>query len=260
MQSDNYYKLYGLIHRRQDFSLDAFSSYWRDIHSLEALKLRKFFSAYVQNHGIGDDVSGVKNLCDGVPELWFESLEQIAAMTVSEEYQQGAYADEPRFMHGRAAGMVVQDKIIESRGESWQLPEAVRTLFFIKVKTDSSKMDSSQTLSNKIDSTNKDTEKQVREQLFQDWCVNSNAPAIELKSRPLRHVRSLPVAIDNEPPVYDAVESYWWPNLESATSAWHKVKANTALKGVIDLSACGQFTCRQQQIHVPADFFGDQGF
>ena len=99
-------KVFGLLDRRPDLSLKAFRRHWRTTHAAEAMKLAKFFTAYVQNHGHDDDLPGFARACDGVPELWFDDPQKAAAMNESEEYLTGAYLDEPKFMDGRASGVV----------------------------------------------------------------------------------------------------------------------------------------------------------
>lgn len=82
-------KLTFCLVRRAEFSRDAFQTYWRETHAplvasvREALRIRR----YVQTHSLPDDASeGLRTLrggpdsYDGVAQLWWESLEDMAGL------------------------------------------------------------------------------------------------------------------------------------------------------------------------------------
>jgi uncharacterized protein (TIGR02118 family) len=104
-------KLVFCLRRRDGMTREEFQSYWRETHAplvqshAAALGIRR----YVQVHSIDDAVSvavgGSRNAedppFDGVAELWFDSLDAIAAAGGSEAGQAAGAAlleDERRFL------------------------------------------------------------------------------------------------------------------------------------------------------------------
>lgn len=103
-------KILGFIRRRPDFTLAAFSHYWRTTHSIEAMKLTPWLKGYVQNHFLPGPIVDVHRPADGSPVLWVDDPGAIADMIASEAFRTGAYLDEPRFMEGRSSGLVVTEE------------------------------------------------------------------------------------------------------------------------------------------------------
>ena len=103
-------KLVFCLHRRPELSRDEFQRYWYEEHAplvrshAEALRIRR----YVQVHSLPADHQGALRASrgapeefDGVAELWWDSLDDLAAATVSDEGQRAGAAlleDERRFI------------------------------------------------------------------------------------------------------------------------------------------------------------------
>lgn len=103
-------KLVFCLHRRSELSCEEFQRYWREQHAplvqshAEVLRIRR----YVQVHSLPSDLQaqlrasrGAPEGYDGVAELWWDSLEEIAASTASAEGRSAAAAlleDERRFI------------------------------------------------------------------------------------------------------------------------------------------------------------------
>ena len=99
-------KLVFCLRRRSDLSREAFQRYWRKTHAplvasvAETLNIRR----YHQLHTVDDSINGPIQASrggpgsyDGVAELWWDSLESLAAPGQTEE--------------GRAAGaMLLEDE------------------------------------------------------------------------------------------------------------------------------------------------------
>jgi uncharacterized protein (TIGR02118 family) len=115
-------KLLFCLRRREEFSRDEFQAYWRDRHGplvrshATTLGIRR----YVQSHSVPDEVSGMvaagrrpPEPYDGVAELWFDSLDALAAAATTTEGRAAAtelFEDERRFIdHARSPLMLVDE-------------------------------------------------------------------------------------------------------------------------------------------------------
>jgi uncharacterized protein (TIGR02118 family) len=103
-------KLMFALRRRPDLTREEFQSYWRDHHvplvrsHAEALGIRR----YIQVHTLADEFQAALRASrqapeayDGVAELWYDSLESIAAAVATEAGQAASVAlleDERRFI------------------------------------------------------------------------------------------------------------------------------------------------------------------
>lgn len=219
-------KLMGLLNRREDFTLEQFSKHWRTTHKIEALKLTQFLTGYIQNHRYETPLPGFQNVADGCPELWFANAEDIAAMQTSDAYMTGAYIDEPNFMDGRSAGIMLQERTVIA-GPIAALDEAmVRVNVFLKA-TD-------------------------RDALIDDL-KSSDSPVIALAQAPVRHCRGVAPQIEAETPLYDAMESYWWPDMETFQRAWGEGYIATDYAQLVDQPACAGLLTQELRVIWPAD-------
>ncbi len=222
-------KLFGFLHRRRDLSLDAFRTHWRTTHAQEALKLARFFTAYVQNHSNDDDLPGFRRACDGAPELWFDDPGKAAAMNESDEYLTGAYVDEPKFMEGRASGVVTRDV---SHGENPPLSlsePSVKALVFAKRVPDSDFPS------------------------FEDWYEQHQGPLVALAKPPHRFLRAIAVVPPHgtPPPLFDAVEEYWWPTMEAFEDAWGRGVLTENAASKVDQAQCTGLLSEEVRIAWP---------
>jgi uncharacterized protein (TIGR02118 family) len=104
-------KLVFTLRRRPEMTREEFQAYWRDQHAplvsrhAEALRIRR----YVQTHAMVSDLAAAQSAArgsdpdvyDGQAELWWDSLEDIAAAVSTPAGQQAAIAlleDERRFI------------------------------------------------------------------------------------------------------------------------------------------------------------------
>ena len=108
-------KLVFPLHRRSELSREEFQRYWRDTHGplvrshAGTLGIRR----YVQNHTLATPLNdglrasrGAPADYDGVAELWFDSLDAVAAAVATPEGQAASaelLEDERRFIdHARS--------------------------------------------------------------------------------------------------------------------------------------------------------------
>ncbi len=103
-------KLVFCVRRLPEFSRDEFQRYWRESHAplvqshAEVLRIRR----YVQVHALPSEANvllrasrGAPEEYDGVAELWWDSIDDLAAGVATEEGQHASAAlleDEHRFI------------------------------------------------------------------------------------------------------------------------------------------------------------------
>ena len=91
-----------LLTRRPDLTHEQFFRYWTEKHTPMLSKPQpgapKVYR-YVQLHPIDDTVPALQTApYDGVAEIWFESLEDVAVMFTSAYYKSVVAADEEKFL------------------------------------------------------------------------------------------------------------------------------------------------------------------
>jgi uncharacterized protein (TIGR02118 family) len=89
-------KLIGFLKRREGMSVDAFQSYWRDIHApmiARSTGLRR----YIQSHACPEVYEEYPPAFDGVAEAWFDDMDGFNAAVASPGWQ-AAIADVGNFM------------------------------------------------------------------------------------------------------------------------------------------------------------------
>lgn len=223
-------KLFGLLKRRPDLSLEAFSRHWRTTHAREAMKLSGFFERYVQNHAAAESVAGFARPCDGVPELWFKRIADALAMGQSPEYMTGAYIDEPNFMDGRSLGLVVREMQI-SPGPPLPLPAgAVKLLVFWRRRRDSD------------------------ETLFREAFVAQTRPFVLPQGRYVRFIRglALPHPAMGSEPLFDATEELWWLSRAEFEGDRPALAQGESLRAWLDPSQSAALVVEENYVHWPA--------
>ena len=104
-------KLVFTLRRRDGMMREEFQRYWREEHAplvaqhAEALRIRRYVQVHARDTDLDEAVSGSRGSAprayDGVAELWWDSLEDLAAGYASEEGQIAGAAlleDERRFI------------------------------------------------------------------------------------------------------------------------------------------------------------------
>lgn len=188
--------VFGLLDRRKDLTIDTFRHHWRTTHANEALKLTKFFSAYIQNHRRDEALPGFSASCDGIPQLWYQDLERTAAMSMSKEYLTGAYLDEPNFMEGRSRGVITRPLPGNVQPALHRSEQSIKAIVLVK------------------------RAEGLSFQQFTDWYEARSDPLIDVADPPDRFLRSLALKPDQQEPLFDAVEEYWWPDMQAFGTGW----------------------------------------
>jgi uncharacterized protein (TIGR02118 family) len=108
--------------RRKDLSQEEFQEYWLTRHGPLARSFADALRAsrYVQSHTISEDIGaafrqarGVKATFDGIAEVWWESLEVMAAIGSNAQSLEAASAlmqDEAKFIDFENSAMFITEE------------------------------------------------------------------------------------------------------------------------------------------------------
>ncbi len=91
-----------LLHRRSDLTSEQFHDHWKTVHAALVLAMPKV-RRYVQCRPV--EVPGREAPCDGVAEVWYDSVEDFLSTAESAEYAR-LLADEKHFMGAKTGESV----------------------------------------------------------------------------------------------------------------------------------------------------------
>ena len=83
-----------LLTRREDLTSEKFHRHWKDVHAPLVLAMPRV-RRYVQCRPL--EVPGWEAPCDGIAEVWYDTVEDFLATAESPEYAR-LLADEKNFM------------------------------------------------------------------------------------------------------------------------------------------------------------------
>lgn len=103
--------------RRPDLSHDEFHRYWTEVHTpmlAKPMPGAPKVHRYVQLHTIPEDVPALRTApYDGVAEIWFDSLDDAAAMFTSDQYNTVVAMDEENFLdRSKTAFLYTHEKAV----------------------------------------------------------------------------------------------------------------------------------------------------
>lgn len=100
-----------IVRRREGMTREEFQRYWREHHAplvkrhAEALRIRRYIQVHARDTDFDEAISGARGseprFFDGVAELWWDSLEDLATAISSKAGQAAGaelLADEQRFI------------------------------------------------------------------------------------------------------------------------------------------------------------------
>ena len=214
-------KVLSFLTRREDFSLPAFSEYWRTVHKAHAMKLVEagFIAGYVQNHRLRDrseDVPGLPLMADGAPELWVEHADDLARLVASPEYLKGAGPDEANFIRPPVISAVARERVV-AHG-----PIAAGALKLMLVVR----------RANGVPAADFAT----------GWL--SSPPIVPGAIRVSRHI-----PLGGDPP-FDGVELSWWPDAATLRAAW-AARGDRLFDGLVDASTLRGLVVREEVVVPP---------
>lgn len=226
-------KVMSFLQRRPDFTLEAFSEYWRTVHKAHALRLVEagYLRGYIQNHRIDTQLEGFVWMADGAPELWIDDIGALQQLVTSPEYLHGAGPDEARFMVPPAVACVARERVL--REAAGDLPDGAVKLILVFRRNPRLAADA-----------------------FAAHWLDGEAPLLLPGAAPLRLTRYMAVEGAGEPP-FDAVECSWWDSLDSLRGEW---ALRDAARGqpLVDPSATRGMLVREEVV-VPAGWYARAG-
>lgn len=218
-------KVVSFLNRRADFSLPAFSQYWRTIHRGHALKLVEagFIAGYVQNHGLGAELEGLPAMADGSPELWIDALDTLERLIGSREYREGAGPDEANFVTPPVLACIAHERILQEAREPSVMDGTIKLMLVVR------------------------RDRQANPAQFRERWLNGEAPL--LAGQPLRLTRQAVVEGDATA-AFDGVECSWWPDLEALRQAWQR-RDPAAGRGLIAADSLRGLLVREEVVVPP---------
>jgi uncharacterized protein (TIGR02118 family) len=91
-----------LLTRREDLTSEQFHRHWKDVHAPLVLAMPRV-RRYIQCRPL--EAPGREAPCDGIAEVWYETVEDFLATAESPEYAR-LLADEKNFMGVSTGGSV----------------------------------------------------------------------------------------------------------------------------------------------------------
>lgn len=226
-------KIFYLIPKRPDISVEQFHRHWREIHAPLALKIPSL-RRYVQSHRIKHAGFGLSSPYEGVAEVWFDSFDAAKQMRDSREYIEGAFADEPNFIDtSRLAWIATQENVVLPGPAMAKDTPGVKALFFPKRKPGLSVAD------------------------YQTYWHTKHGPIVPKTPGLRRYVQChvLPETYQDGTPVYDGVAELWWPDFASlekaAVSPEFRVEQLTDAQQFVDVDHLEGFLVEENRVIWP---------
>ena len=134
-------KVFALLPRRADVSVEYFHDHWRTVHAYHALRISSL-RRYVQSHRIGFEVPGLGAApFEGVAEVWYDDAAAAVGQNEDPDYTEYAKRDEPSFIAvDRLRHVMTNDRIFAGDPRS-DRREAVKALLFLKRPSSSTPAD-----------------------------------------------------------------------------------------------------------------------
>lgn len=217
-------KVVSFLTRRADFTLPAFSQYWRTVHKAHALALVRagFIKGYIQNHRVDVAIEGLEWLADGSPELWIDDLEALQRLRESPEYREGAGPDEANFLEPPALACVARERVLYEANSRQSLAGTLKVMLVFR---------RAPVLS--------------ADEFAQQWLLGEH-PVLLPGSQPLRLSRQAVVGDDPLAP-FAGVECSWWSDLQSFRQAW-ALRNLQAAQGLVETQALRGLLVREEVV------------
>lgn len=208
-------KVYALLPKRPDISAGQFHEHWSTVHREHALAITRL-RRYVQAHRIDDEMlSGLEQApYDGIPEVWYDSLESAVGQDDDPDYVEGAKRDEPNFVDMNGIAWVMTDeRLVRDDLDLEAEPDSAKALILVH-------------RSEGLD----------RETFAATWPAAAQTAMDALPGvRRAAVATTLPETYDAAEPAYDGVLELWWADRETFRADWEAAGSSTldALEDVI---------------------------
>ena len=95
-------KLCILVPRKKGLTLNEFKAHWKDIHGplfSSQPEVKQYVKKYTQVHSTGEHLNQFPVApFDGIAEIWFDKMEDIEKVFVTDNYLKTIAPDEARFI------------------------------------------------------------------------------------------------------------------------------------------------------------------
>jgi uncharacterized protein (TIGR02118 family) len=211
-------KMYALLPRRPDVSVERFHEHWRTVHREHALKIDRI-RRYTQAHRIRPGLPGVPEApWDGVPEVWFDDRASALAQRSDPQYVEHAHRDEPNFVDvPRIRRLLAEHRVVGGLGDG-----KTKMMLFVRRAP-------------ALDPA----------AFAAAWWALGETLATPVRATGV----ALAVALSHPAPAYDAVAELSWPDEAAARAGWAGASSPAgALDTVVDPAATVGFFCSELRV------------
>ncbi len=200
-------KLFALLPKRDDVTVEYFHEHWRTIHKDHALNMRRL-QRYVQGHRVEPQPEGFPPApfagfdaapYHGIAEAWFTSPAEALGMGEDPDYVNGALKDEPNFMDTSKLGFVVADERVVLAGPAVaQDDPGTKVVFLLRRNSE------------------------LSPEGFQDLWEERFSEMFTQLPEVVRHHDSFAVQesyADGAEPSFDGVTEVWWSDVDHCLAA-----------------------------------------
>jgi uncharacterized protein (TIGR02118 family) len=231
-------KLFALLPKREDVTLEQFHEHWRTTHRDYALRMRSL-RRYVQGHRLASAPDGFPPApfegfeaapYPGIAEAWFEDLAAAAGMGEDPDYTEGAKLDEPNFMDVDASRFLLTEENVVLEGPPVERDAAsIKALLLLRRRPDM-------------------TPAQFRRRWHEQ-----HAPLAGQIPGLTRYVQSHAAAETYAPeamPPFDGVGELWWPDLDACRHAWTTPEMQRVLADAREFVGPGSSAALVEELRV----------
>jgi hypothetical protein len=229
-------KVFGLLAVRPGLTVELFHHHWSTVHREHALRIERI-CRYVQAHRVRPGLRGLPEAeWEGVPEVWFDSVNSAMAQRTDPQYTEFARLDEPNFIDmGSLRRVTAAQRVIRDPGEA-----RAKLMVFAHWPSVGSVAQGSGPDSQGIEAFGR---------ALQDVAPDLSGLAISTAF----HVDDLPRLSDGSAPAaspFDVVVELWWPHVEAVRAGWDDGGGAilAALHDHLDLGRARGFLCEELRV------------
>ncbi|CAB4895176.1 unannotated protein [freshwater metagenome] len=191
-------KVYALLPKRPDITAEAFHEHWATTHREHALRITRL-RRYVQAHRLEQDVPGLRTApYEGIPEVWYDSLESAVGQDDDPDYTEHAQKDEPSFVDMAGIAWVMTDEALLRDDLLLEQDTPVHKLLLLAVRPAG----------------------QDPAAFAAAWRAAAEDVVATTGVRRAAVATVLPDAYASGDPAYDGVLELWWPDEAAHADAW----------------------------------------
>jgi hypothetical protein len=229
-------KVFGLLAVRPGLTVEAFHHHWSTVHREHALRIERI-RRYVQAHRVRPGLPGLPEAeWEGVPEVWFDSVDSAMAQRTDPQYTEFARLDEPNFVDMENLRRVTAaPRIVRDPGEA----RAKLMVFAHRPSVDPAPQGSH------ADPELVDSLGGALLDVALDLSGVAISTAFDVDDLPRQSDGSAPAASP-----FDVVVELWWPHVEVVRADWDDEGGAilAALHDHLDLTRARGFLCEELRV------------